>query len=327
MKRILRHGLLSRLSFTIPLLIVWMLCLAACGSLTPADPAAPSETEQPTETASPDPPAPWVSLPPGMFTMGSPETEIGRDTDEPAHTVTLTRPFEIAAYEVTQAEFEAQLGYQPSIEPDCPACPAEYLSWYEALAYTNALSEESGLAPCYQCEGEGVDVICGLASSWASPYDCEGYRLPTEAEWEYAARSAGTVTSAFPAGSNLVASHDAHDCLGQLTLEDGTSLDDESWYCGNTNGDVREVGQLLPNEIGLFDLSGNVFEWVYDGFGPYDETSEDPVGPAQPPYRVMRGGSAFLGQPQYVRMSFRQYGPPEQREKWTGLRVARTLTD
>ena len=250
----------------------------------------------------------WVTITAGTFTMGSSVTEEGRYDNETKHEVTLSQNFEILSSEVTQQQFETLMGWNPShfgpygTGPDCgPDCPVEYVSWYDAAAYTNELSVQAGYAPCYVlaavvCESfinvgtdymscindaqGGIDSATVTLNSVVSPYDCEGYRLPMEAEWEYAAR-AGTTTSTY--NGDLDSDH--------LMCEQPNVLDPIAWFCGNSGDTTHPVGTRRPNGWGLYDMLGNVWEWCHDGFGAYPSGPvTNPEGAVGSSYRLFRGG-------------------------------------
>jgi len=255
---------------------------------------------------------------PGDFTMGSLEDEVGRGDDELARSVTLTRRYQIGVVEVTQAQFDRLMGFQPSLSPRCLDCPVEGVTWHMAAQYTNLLSYEADLSSCYDCAGFGEGALCEPVDD---PYACEGFRLPTEAEWERAAR-AGT-RAAFSSGGGL-SPGDTANCGGAVLLDDASLLDHIAVYCGNDAGMPHAVGTGEPNPWGLFDLHGNVWEWVHDGYGPYGETTVDPGGPDASPQRVKRGG-AWSSYPQSLRSAGRSAAEPGVATDTIGLRVARSL--
>jgi formylglycine-generating enzyme required for sulfatase activity len=270
------------------------------------DAAQPTpDAAQPTPDAA-QPPilGVYVRIEPGEFTMGSPATELGRFFDETQHRVTLTRAFLMKATEVTQAEWRSVTGTDPSGFDNCgDTCPVEQVSWFDAVDYVNRLSDAEGLARCYADDAERT--FAGL--------DCAGYRLPTEAEWEYAAR-AGTVT-AFYTGVNTQTVCDPVD----------PNLDAAGWYCGNSGDTTHPVGQKQPNALGLYDMHGNVFEWVNDWADAYPAGDVvDPLGPAAGDLRVFRGGSWFYAA-QFARAAGRGGNFPGYRDRFTGFRPARSL--
>ena len=248
----------------------------------------------------PEMPAPerLVQVCPGEFLMGSPDDEPGRAFGETRHRVELSRPFLIRATEVTQAEWEAVMGGNPSRFPECgPSCPVETVSWHEAVAFCNALSRSEGVEECYAVDGSDV--------FWPRGLDCEGWRLPTEAEWEYAAR-AGTQT-AYHSGSEEAA-------LGRA-----------GWYADNPGGTTHPVGGKEPNAWGLFDVHGNVWEWVWDRYGSYEGDATDPIGPRSGDDRVIRGGS-WDSYARYCRAAFRFRLDPGYRLSYLGFRPARSVS-
>jgi formylglycine-generating enzyme required for sulfatase activity len=246
-----------------------------------------------------------IELPGGVFRMGSPEGEAGRYGDEdPVHDVEISA-FAMCETEVTQGQWEAVMGHDPS---DCasgcgPERPVHDVSWFDAVRYLNALTRRENQAPG---EGEHLTecyVIDGATVTWKD--GCTGYRLPTEAEWEYAIRAG--IETAYSFG------------------DDAGQLEAHAWYQVNAGGEAHAVGTRRANPWGLRDLHGNVREWVWDAYSSYENASQaDPRGVETGITRVMRGGSVVDGARQ-ARSAFRDWSEPEVRRGFLGLRCARSL--
>ena len=221
----------------------------------------------------------FVPIPIETFTMGSPEDQNGRqphpesdqsvESDEGQFQVTLTNPYHISTTEVTRGMFFQYMDEDDQGSANCleDECPIQFITWHMAAQFTNLLSASEGFSTCYTCEGSGRDVECESNFDGGRIYQCAGFRLPSEAEWEFAAR-AGTESAIWtPNGGAELPSGIEFDC-GDHTLSDGTYLATIAWFCGSSD-QAMPVGQLLSNDYGLYDMSGNVWEWVHDGYGEY----------------------------------------------------------
>lgn len=240
---------------------------------------------------------------PGTFTMGSPASELGRRDGEEQRQERVTRAFYMNTTEVTQQEWRSVTGYGNAAFWMCgAACPIQEINWWEGVAYLNKLSERAGLSPCYNtsgCQGTLGTEDYGCANVTFAGLECDGYRYPTEVEWEYAAR-AGTTTAFY---------------TGDITHETGSdpALEDAAWHIENSDGSMHPVGRLKPNAFGLYDMLGNVGEWVHDRY----EDDIDSRG------RYVRGGS-WDDPPRGCRAAIRSAWTPEWQFSDVGLRPVRS---
>jgi formylglycine-generating enzyme required for sulfatase activity len=262
----------------------------------------------------------------GSFEMGSPKGEVGRHDDEMLHTVTLSWDYEVSKTEVTQGLWEAVMPKRPWAEKARRTDPTEVdkvgicdsvgnqaygskqpvycITWAEAIKFCNELSKKEGLEPVYLNRG-GRDV------DWNK--EANGYRLLTEAEWEYAARASE---------AGLYSGSDAGD------------MGDFAWHGGNANERSHPVGTKKPNAWGLYDMTGNVAEWTWDWYEPYTaDAVTDPQGPSTGNGRVIRTSSfRYLDRrvdyPQESdRIASRSNMRPDWAGDWLGFRIARTVID
>ena len=271
----------------------------------------------------------WCLIPACTFEMGAPDDEACRfDWEGPVHFVTITRPFYMKQTEVTQGEWQALIGNNPSHFNGCgDSCPVERVTWYDAVYYANRLSQNKNLEQCYILSNSTGTPGGGnyYADVTFKGLDCKGYRLPTEAEFEFATR-AGT-TTAYWIGGNIT------DGGQPVCVWDdnnaGISLHQAAWYSYNSNDITHKVGQKAANPFGLFDVHGNVSEWVNDWFDYYDYYRtcaggcEDPLGPSSGGERSVRGGS-WTGAAKFTRSGYRSFSDPTYAINYVGFRLVRT---
>ena len=209
------------------------------------------------------------------------------------HEVTLSTFF-LAETEVTQALWKEVMGNNPSRFAGNDR-PVDSVSWLDAVAFCNALSEKAGLSPAYEIAGNTV--------TWRR--EAGGYRLPTESEWEYAARG----------GINGVS--------GQAPYAGGETPENIGWYDANSGKSSHPVKGKAPNGLGLYDMSGNLWEWCWDYYGEYPrEAVTDPAGPAESARRVLRGGAWFTPA-NLIRVTNRYWNSPGFKANSVGFRLAR----
>ena len=237
-----------------------------------------------------------VRVGPGVYLRGSPPDAPEARDDEGQHEVTITHPMLVRQTETAQAEWVRLMNENPSARRAADR-PVESVTWRRAVAFANALSVDEGLTPCYEVDGE--------TTRWPRGLDCEGWRLPTEGEWEYLARG-GTETP-------------------RWTDDAGLALSDGAWHRANSDDRTQPVGTRAPNGFGLHDVLGNVNEWCWDRYGAYpDGPVIDPLGAEEGLERVGRGG-AFPALPSLVRAASRVPFHPNSRNDDLGLRVVRSL--
>ncbi|MDR1904282.1 MAG: formylglycine-generating enzyme family protein [Treponema sp.] len=225
----------------------------------------------------------------GTFLMGSANS--GNSDEQPVHSVTV-RSFYMGKYEVTQREWLEVMGSNPSyfIGEDLPV---ERVSWYEAVEYCNKRSLKEGLTPAYS--GGGDSIVCDFSTN--------GYRLPTEAEWEYAAKGGNKDERPY-----------------EYSGDD--NVDNVAWYADNSGFTTHPVGTKAPNSLGLYDMTGNVWEWCWDWYGSYgsDDAQTDPTGASSGSNRVRRGGSSNL-EARYMHATRREKDSLFYRLRFLGFRL------
>ena len=235
----------------------------------------------------------------GTFRMGSHSG--GNDDERPVRNVTVS-DFYIGKFPVTQREWCKVMGANPShFKGD--NFPVEMVSWFDVIEYANKRSLQEGLTPAY--------AVKVTENNWDVDWNnrnANGYRLPTEAEWEYAARG-------------------GHGTPGNFEYSGSNNADDVAWYDRNSWKCTQSVGEKAPNDLGLYDMGGNVWEWVWDRYGPYPNAAEtDPVGPSAGSHCTHRGGS-WSNSTAFVRSATRLWSNPSNRSSIIGFRLVRSYSN
>ena len=237
-----------------------------------------------------------VEVPAGSFLMGSPGSDDMADAGErPQHRVTLSS-FRIARTTVTETQYRELMGDRAD-PPEEDTVPATGIDWYQAITFCNALSKRHGYRPCYRRSR------LPLLLAWRCDWGADGYRLPTEAEWEYACRAGTTTRWSFGDDEARLAKH--------------------AWFKANSEDNVHPVEQKHPNPWGLYDMHGNVWEWCWDFFGGYRGFERrDPHGAWLGRQRGLRGGSFWVS-PRDLRSARRDFDDPEDQDRRFGFRCVR----
>jgi formylglycine-generating enzyme required for sulfatase activity len=263
------------------------------GAVAPATAGGNAGTQVAGQNFSNSLGATMVWVPGGSFTMG--DTAGGGESNETKHQVTLSG-FYMGQTEVTQAQWQKVMGNNPSNfknGSNAAQRPVEQVSWYDAVAFCNKLSLQEGKSPAYNISGTKVTLNQGAT----------GYRLPTEAEWEYAAKGGASTP------------------VQTVKYAGSANLDEIAWTSSNSGNTTHPVAEKKPNALGLYDMTGNVWEWCQDWYGNYGTTAQsDPAGAASGSYRVSRGGS-WLSDASYARVSYRDSGTPDNRFSNLGFRL------
>ena len=251
----------------------------------------------------------------GSFMMGSPESEDWRGADEARHNVRVA-DFYLSRYEVTQSLYQEVMGSNPSsFKGD--DLPVENITWLEAVAFCNALSLRDGRAPAYTILNGGAAVRWDRSAS--------GYRLPTEAEWEYACRAG----SSGPFYTQKIPGADDVNFYGHYPYQIEQNYFTQELLetkPGVYRARTLPVGSFRPNPLGLYDMYGNVSEWCWDFYGAYGGASDNPAGPQEGTRRVYRGGG-WNDFGKNLRSAYRAALPQGNRSVSTGLRLAANASD
>jgi len=269
-------------------LALWRLAASAEPLFEEANPRRPDPRPTPVQ----DEPLRMIELPGGQLVMGSPDSDdMAMDREKPQHRVAVSG-FRLAVTPVTAGLYNEVMQRDP-VSPEEADLPVVNVNWDDAITFCNRLSEREGYRRCYRRRFR----------RWVCHWRADGYRLPTEAEWEYACRAGTTTRYAFG--------------------DDPAQLEHYAWFAGNAPMQAQAVAQKRPNRWGLYDMHGNVWEWCWDWFGEYKPGDVvNPTGPRVGSRRVVRGGSFFYP-PEDLRSALRDGDLPVSRDKDLGFRCVR----
>ncbi|MDR1925263.1 MAG: SUMF1/EgtB/PvdO family nonheme iron enzyme [Planctomycetaceae bacterium] len=251
-------------------------------------------------------------IPTGRFYMGSHDSdEFLRNNEHPQHRVLITKNLFVGVYPVTQKDFIELMEFNPSTASDNELCPVDSVSWYSAIEFCNKMSEAESLPPYYDLTKIKRRTNGAIETADVTILDGEGFRLMSEAEWEYVCR-AGSITPW---------------CFGDQV----TDVGDHAWYFDNSSSETHPVGEKKPNAWGIFDMHGNVMEWCYDWYGEFyyqtcQDEIENPQGPPDGTSKVLRGGAWQFGA-EATRNAYRNSSSPDAISSVIGFRICRNAPD